>query len=119
MKRRTLRNVLLLSTLFLITSCNKFHWKAKPWAADHETQGIYRGDEFIGCEDPRFDEFIPFHYTNIAELKAAIDRVKKKKKVKKALRKALKNLPKEDQFDPDDPLQLDQIQLPSPQSDAQ
>lgn len=83
---------------------------------DYRTQGIYRDGEFISCSSPKFNEFIPFHYDNIAELKAEIEKVSKKKKFRKVLLKAQKDLEILDPLQEEEiHYELDQILTPSHQ----
>ena len=79
MKQRILKNVLVACLICLISSC-RFDWDAHPYVAalgetcesSYWTDG--KGDK-IPFFSPRVSEFINFHYENIAELKAEIDRV--------------------------------------------
>lgn len=76
-------------TIFLVSSCQNFSWEPRPFVADHATQSIYRDKEQleIKCSDPAFNNYIAFHFDNIVDLKAEIDRVNKKKD-RKRLQKA-------------------------------
>ena len=75
-----LKNVIAALTIGLILSgctTQTIEWEAKPYSPDHYEQGIYRTktDHFVGCEEPAIDEYICFHHTNIAELKAELDKI--------------------------------------------
>ena len=83
-----LRKMILLSALVVLTiGCqHKFNWESHPYAADHLTETIHDKDgNQIKCMEQAFDDYICFHYDNIAELKAEIERINRvisRKKIK-------------------------------------
>ena len=82
--------VLLGLTLFLTASCGRvFVWEARPFVADYRSESIISKERVqVMCNDPSFNDYICFHHTNIAELKAAIDNLRMRKHTRYEINKA-------------------------------
>ena len=66
-------NILITIVLILLCGCN-FDWTPEPYSMS-TTFLINAEGEMVLYTDPSINEFTCFHEDNLAELKAAIDRV--------------------------------------------
>lgn len=83
-------SVLLLLSLFLTLSCKNetFDWEADPWVGSVQDQELINAQgESISCAEPKFEEMVCFSLENLAELKAAIQKVESPKHRKTMIRK--------------------------------
>lgn len=86
MLKNVLKLVLSASVICLVSSCNDFNWKPRPWQPSHELESIIspEGDEVL-CGDPLIETFTCFDEDNIAELQAEIRQLDTSDKQKRKL----------------------------------
>jgi len=74
-------------SIWLFSGCTTWDWKAKPYAPDYEYESILYIDDNnqeheVKCSDPEFNNYVCFPMDNIVELKYAIEKIKKKCKLR-------------------------------------
>jgi hypothetical protein len=71
-----------LTILSTVSSCAT--WENKPYSGDPDTQSIYfEGDhssDVVSCNEARFQEFICWHYLEVADLITILEDYKIKRK---------------------------------------
>lgn len=85
-----LKSVLLLSTIFLISSCQSWSWKPKWYSIDPNELILINADgEYIELQSEASENFSCLYIDDIEDLAAQIERIKNTKSRRKA-RKILK-----------------------------